>query len=356
VAASLRWLARHQYPDGSWSAAGFGACCRGASCPGTGDQEFDVGVTSLALLAFAGAGYTHLSRDEFSDPADPGRILKFGDVLKKGLQWLIARQDAEGCVGARGSKFMYNHAIAALALSEAYGMTLSEVLRPPAQIAVDFLVSAQNPGKGWRYGVREGENDTSVTGWAVMALKSADTSDLNFPRGVTAGAISWLDQATEQGSTPRVGYTQTGSGKVFIPGRNEQSANHPTMSAVAALSRVFILKDRRQGPLTATLVADLPSWESEKVDFYYWYYASLALFQADGPEGPLWRKWNEPMKKALVPNQKLAKSGCENGSWDPAADRWGSEGGRVYATAINTLTLEVYYRYANVFGGSVPQR
>jgi hypothetical protein len=31
-------------------------------------------------------------------------------------------------------------------------------------------------------------------------------------------------------------------------------------------------------------------------------------------------------------------------------DRWGFEGGRVYATAINALTLEVYYRYGNVFG------
>jgi hypothetical protein len=30
-------------------------------------------------------------------------------------------------------------------------------------------------------------------------------------------------------------------------------------------------------------------------------------------------------------------------------DRWGFEGSRVYATAINALTLEVYYRYANVF-------
>jgi hypothetical protein len=356
VAASLRWLARHQNADGSWSAAGFGRCCNGTSCTGAGEQEFDEGATSLALLAFLGAGYSQLSKDVLVDSAVPDRQLHFGEVVKKGLQWLTARQDVEGCVGGRGPKFMYNHAISTLALSEAYGLTAAEILRAPAQKAVDFLSAAQNPGKGWRYGVHGGENDTSVTGWAVMALKSAEMSGLSFPSGATAGALAWLDQATGRGPSPRVGYSEAGSGKVYIPGRNEQFADHPTMSAVAVLSRIFIQKDRRQSPLAATLAADLPSWDPGKVDFYYWYYASLALFQFDGPTGPLWKKWNEPMKDALITHQKLAKSGCENGSWDPSADRWGSEGGRVYATAINSLTLEIYYRYANVFGGRTPQR
>ena len=82
---------------------------------------------------------------------------------------------------------------------------------------------------------------------------------------------------------------------------------------------------------------------------YYWYYASLALFQYDGPSGNVWKQWNEPMKDALVKNQQTPSSGCKNGSWEPVG-RWCGEGGRVYATAINALTLEVYYRYANVFG------
>ena len=63
-----------------------------------------------------------------------------------------------------------------------------------------------------------------------------------------------------------------------------------------------------------------------------------------------WKGWNEAMKNALVPTQKLKKDGCTDGSWDSDVDRWGFEGGRVYAAAINALTLEVYYRYAHVFG------
>ena len=53
------------------------------------------------------------------------------------------------------------------------------------------------------------------------------------------------------------------------------------------------------------------------------------------------------MKGAIVKNQNTGSTGCRDGSWEPVS-RWSCEGGRVYATAINALTLEVYFRYANV--------
>ena len=104
----------------------------------------------------------------------------------------------------------------------------------------------------------------------------------------------------------------------------------------------------------AKIVKDLPRWDEAKhaIDFYYWYYGTLALFQFDGPDGKLWNQWEEALKDALGKHQKLRADGCTDGSWEPAVDRWGYAGGRVYATAINALTLEVYYRYANVFGVS----
>jgi hypothetical protein len=354
VRAALLWLAHHQGPDGGWGTETFVNQCTGGRCSGTGDSAYDTGVTGLAVLAFLGAGYIPMSKDEYPDPIDPRRTLHFGDTVKRGLQWLIARQDPEGCVGERGTKYMYNHSVAALALSEAYGMTVMQTLREPAQKSIDFLIAAQNPGKGWRYSAKCGDTDTSVTGWAVMALKSAELSELTFPKTAYDAAITWLNEATEPNGYYPVGYNARSTGKVFVPGKNEQFEHHASMSAVSVMSRIFIRKNKKDPALTAVtlLTADLPEWKQNKIDFYYWYYASLALFQYDGPEGPIWRKWNEPMKNAIVPHQKGRADGCRNGSWDPEQERWGFEGGRVYAAAINALTLEVYYRYANVFGGS----
>jgi hypothetical protein len=358
VTAALRWLARHQGPDGGWAAEGFHAQCKGGRCGGIGERDYDTGVTGLSLLAFLGAGYSQLSRDVKYDPAFPDQPLDFGQVVKKGLKYLLEHQDPEGCLGERGMKYMYNHCVAALALSEAYGMTASQPLKEPAQKAIDFVVASQNPGKAWRYSAKCGDNDTSVSGWAIMALKSAEMSGLTFPGTTYEGALAWLTESTDSSSGyPRSGYNAKGTGKVYVPGKNEQFDHHESMSAVSVMSRIFMQK-KRTDALNAVqlLTQDLPEWKANKVDCYYWYYASLALFQFDGPDGAMWKKWNEPMKNAIVPAQATAKDLCKNGSWNSDQDRWGAEGGRVYATAINALTLEVYYRYVNVFGSSAPKQ
>jgi hypothetical protein len=130
------------------------------------------------------------------------------------------------------------------------------------------------------------------------------------------------------------------------------------MTGVGVLCRIFI--DKKKGdPMMAKgakiLTDDLPKWDPKAArptnDYYYWYYATLALFQFDGPGGPMWKKWNKAMADTLCQNQRVRKDGCLDGSWDTeGVDRWAYAGGRVYGTAINVLTLEVYYRYASVFG------
>jgi hypothetical protein len=94
------------------------------------------------------------------------------------------------------------------------------------------------------------------------------------------------------------------------------------------------------------LLKRLPVWEKDsgKIDMYYWYYGTLAMFQMGGQE---WNQWNAKMVDAIVKTQRT--DGNFAGSWDNV-DAWGDDGGRVYATAVMTMCLQVYYRYDRVFG------
>jgi hypothetical protein len=90
------------------------------------------------------------------------------------------------------------------------------------------------------------------------------------------------------------------------------------------------------------LLANLPTWDRIQ-STYYWYYATLAMYQHGGKE---WDTWNEAIKTQLLANQHTR--GELAGSWDPD-DVWAGVGGRVYQTAICTLSLEVYYRYLPLY-------
>jgi len=163
-------------------------------------------------------------------------------------------------------------------------------------------------------------------------------------------ARNWFDRATD--SRGRVGYESPGGGSAFLPPNGDRYEQVPTMTAVSVLCRVFTGERRsedaiRQG--AEVLEESPPTWgepdEVRRVNFYYWYYGTYAMFQVGGSK---WKEWNDSMQQALLPNQR--KGGCEDGSWDPVSE-WSLAGGRVYSTAINALTLEIYYRYERAGGG-----
>ena len=60
-----------------------------------------------------------------------------------------------------------------------------------------------------------------------------------------------------------------------------------------------------------------------------------------------WQRWNDALRAALLSRQ-VHQEGPLAGSWD-TSDLWGSYGGRVYTTALATLTLEVYYRFLPLY-------
>jgi hypothetical protein len=341
VNQGLRWLADHQDPAGFWDCDGFMRMDKVTPvCDGPGNPLYDPGVSGLALLAFLGAGQTH----------------KHGEyklTVRNGLKYLKQIQDPEGCFGPRTTDhFTYNHAIAALAMAEAYGLTLSPLFKQSAQQGIDFVHKCQNPYLAWRYGVRPGDNDSSVSGWMIMALKSAKTSGLRVDPSAFEGMRHWIEKATEP-EYGRVGYTTRGSGPArptelmdrFPADRSE------SLTAVGVLSRVFLGEDPARSEMirkgTELCLKALPEWNPEAgtIDMYYWYYGCLALFQVGGDP---WRKWNESIKDAILPNQRTGPPAFR-GSWDPVGP-WGHEGGRVYSTALMVMCMEVYYRYPQLFG------
>ena len=91
------------------------------------------------------------------------------------------------------------------------------------------------------------------------------------------------------------------------------------------------------------LLGELPG--EGTYNLYYWYYATLGMYQL---QGVYWQRWNEALRATLVSRQ--VKDGPLAGSWD-TNDLWGGHGGRVYTTAMATLTLEVYYRFLPLYAG-----
>jgi len=59
-----------------------------------------------------------------------------------------------------------------------------------------------------------------------------------------------------------------------------------------------------------------------------------------------WKNWNAAMTQHLLSLQR--GDGHANGSWDSDGLR-NDPGGRIFSTAMATLTLEVYYRYLPMY-------
>jgi hypothetical protein len=95
---------------------------------------------------------------------------------------------------------------------------------------------------------------------------------------------------------------------------------------------------------TGQVLASQP--DADRINLYYWYYATLALHhrqQASNRATAAWHSWNDALKVALVNTQ--VGDGPDAGSWNTNTV-WGGYGGRVYTTAMAAMCLEVYYRYA----------
>jgi hypothetical protein len=325
VHLALDFLARHQEADGTWNARRYPARCLGPGCTGECEEEYVSATTALALLPFLGAGHTHKSGP-------------WQDVVRRGLTALRDRQRPDGSFDD-GAKHGYADALSLLAIAEAYGLTRNKDLAAVARKGVAYFVARQSASGGWRYEPGDGQADSSVTCWAAMALAASRKAGIDVPDTTLARCRDWFADHTDE--TGALGYTSAGNG---------------TRSMISAGFFVPLMLDERpDGPrllaAASRLDSSLPRWPESAsapgVDFgvadpLQWYYGGLAAFQRGGGT---WKVWNERLKPLLVDHQE--HRGCPAGSWAPVGAT-GRKGGRLVATALCALSLEVYYRYPRV--------
>lgn len=338
IHAALTWLSEHQDDDGKWDCDEFMRHDPPQDlCDGAGNPLHDVGVTALALLAFLGDDNT-MARG------------KFKANVKRAALWLREQTDERGVIGQNSSKSQsYEQAIATLALVEAAGLSRSSVLRKTAQRAVDQICRSRNPYGTWQYYPRDGNNDTSVTGWMIFALKSAKQFGMRVDDEAFRYTTAWFEEVTDP-STGQCGYTKRGQASSRELGMAERFpvARTEALTAVGALSRIFLGQNPQSHPVILaaadTMLKKPPVWNEAdgSIDLYYWYYGSYAMYQLGGRH---WKKWKKSLEQALIKPQR--RDGSASGSWNPSG-AWGHSGGRVYSTAIGTLCLQAYYRYSSI--------
>ena len=315
------WLGRHQHPNGHWSSSAFTVHCTSETCEGVGVEGRDVGATGIALLSFLGAGHT----------VNSGYHKR---LVRKATSYLMDTQDAaSGQIGdpdAHPTEVL-DHALATIALSESYGLSKWPMIKPPAQRAIHYLATTQRDDGGWSRGPT-GESDVITTAWAVTALVSAESFDLVVDPAVRSRAREFLVRAADPTT-----------GAVGDEGRDGRL---PRETAAVLLSRILLgdpLDDPTLSAQAGLISAHPPSTAAGEVDLQYWYFGSYAMYQVGGTS---WDRWQPFMLDAVVKSQR--QDGDAKGSWDPHDDPAMREAGRVFSTALQALTLEVYYRYDRI--------
>lgn len=354
VLRGLRWLAAHQQQDGSWPLNAYDKdiadcdCRKPTASDGTNadakDPEKDVLKsdtcgTAFALLPFLGAGV-----GPRRSPEEPAELKDYEDVVKRGLEFLVRHQavSKEATKDGALDSNMYAHAVCTIALCEAYGLSAygergDERLRVPAQRAIKYIANTQHKEGGWRYSPKQA-GDMSATGWMFLAIRSGQLAGIAFERTPMVRAERFVNSCAagpEDAKSSRYAY---------LPGAEAKLS----LSAAGLLTRQY-LGWKKDTPDLAVgckyLMENLPPESGGSLGaIYYYYYATQVLHHMEGPEFDL---WNQRMREHVLRTQE--KEGHKAGSWSPVGVDWGNKGGRLYATSLALMTLEVYYRHLPLY-------
>lgn len=305
VQAALKWLSERQEPNGAFTTGAM--------------KDFEVGVSALCVLTFLADGHTHKA---------PG---KYRETVRKGVEYLLSRQDPKGRIGVRNEdNYMYNHAIATIALLECLVMTDDKpLLEDSVKRAVAFIVAAQNQKGGWGYTYGSPITDTSVTVWQLQALRLA----------ASAGLKSMVVPALIKAKTALALLTDA-EGKVGYRELGQFPHGHAALTAMGMAGHMLASyrPDRELIEKQAALVqkASRLSTNRYENDLTFFYYGSFAMFQLGNGH---WTEWVRTFRGKLLKRQNA------DGSFPLDLDKWAGHGGQLYTTSMATLILQTFLRY-----------
>lgn len=323
VARGLSWLSTVQQADGSWTLKG-GDAPAGGDAPSDPDPPADPTLaTALAVLPFLGEGVSHQRA-----PSEPVQYESYKAVVEKGLVFLCMNQvrersKADGFL--KGS--IESHAVATLALAEDYALSRDDRLKLHIRQAVKFLGAAQNQDGSWAL-QPGGAGDLSTTCWAVQALRAVQAAGLGASSRQFTKARQFVEAcAAGPADAPRSRYRSAGRLDVS-----------PLGTAAALLTQARLpgngLDEADLQAASRFLLETMPA-SAGVAPMPYLFFATEAMRASGGIE---FDAWNHATRDHLVKRQRQDGDGA--GSWDPD----GEDGGRMEATSLALLTLEVYYR------------
>jgi len=304
VDRALAWLAKSQTKEGGF-----------ADSYGRTNA-----VVALCGMAFLSKGYTPASRP-------------YGETLNRCIDYILNHQRANGALdtGAGGGG-MYSHCISTLLLSEVSGM-----VNPERQARIDgalakalkLILAAQRLKKyrlhqgGWRYKPTSRDSDISVSGWALMALRSARCNGAPVPKKAIDDAVQFILNCRHK-TTGGFAYTPRGGPGIARTGvallALELTGHHG--EEVTTQAGNYLLRPLKGG-----------GFIRDRHFYYALYYCSQAMFQLGGE---YWERFAEAMYKHMFKTQQ------KEGWW-----RHGSA--KAYPTAMTVLALTVVYRQLPIY-------
>jgi hypothetical protein len=355
IERGLRFLARTQNADGSWTSdAGHKVNEEYAVVPG-GKNVPHVGVTALGILAFLAAGHV------------PGRG-PYGAVVDRAVGFLLSRVQDEGFIARDGTR-MYSHAFATLALAEVYGMSRAPRLKENLDRAVALTVKCQNETGGWRYAPFVIDSDMSVTVCQVVALRAAMNVGIKVRKETIDRALRYVVDSAITSDTGHVGgdsrtIDEEVGGFLYQPRSTQWNRSSFSLTA-AGLTTLFqagiyddqALKryvettgDRRNPPPSIKRAIDYMDRTYEEAAqkpnhyffFYGNYYAAQAMYNIGAQEPARWERWYDRVRRTLLASQGSGRPGTR-----PDETYWESNVGEThtFGTAVAILILSMPFDY-----------